>query len=453
MTHARFRYFLSGIISSKILPMRFLRLIAAIAIVNTCLWADTVTLPSNPYFKPFRLTRAPYPQAVQLREGDRLAICGDSITEQKMYSRIIETYLTVCAPELEVSVRQFGWSGERAPGFQGRMAQDVLRFEPTIATTCYGMNDHRYQPFTEEIGEVYRESSEAIIELFQTHGVRVIQGAPGTIGKMPSWVRSAKGSVLDLNLGLLALRNIDVALAREHGTGFADVFQHMLVQGKKAQELMGDDFMISGKDGVHPGWSGQLVMAYAFLEAMGLSGEIGTIEINLASGQTKVSEGHELEDHQGGTMTLRSHRYPFCATGPIDSDNSIRAGLRLVPFNQSLNRFVLKASGLSAPHYQVQWGSHSRTFSRSRLQAGINLAEEFPSNPFNEAFQRVDDAVGKKQAYETRQIKSLFHGPEGKANIDLTAKLTEEVRKPLADAIQRAFVPVVHAIQVQALQP
>ena len=55
--------------------------------------------------------------AFLLQAGDRLAIFGDSITEQKMYSRIIETYLTVCVPELDITVRQFGWSGESAEGF------------------------------------------------------------------------------------------------------------------------------------------------------------------------------------------------------------------------------------------------------------------------------------------------------------------------------------------------
>ena len=81
-----------------------------------------------------------------LRPNDRLAICGDSITEQKKYSRIIETYLTVCTPELNISIRQYGWSGETAPGFLARMTNDCLRFQPSVATTCYGMNDHGYRP-------------------------------------------------------------------------------------------------------------------------------------------------------------------------------------------------------------------------------------------------------------------------------------------------------------------
>src|SRR5881398_3568576 len=104
-------------------------------------------------FKPLK---APKPSRVLLKKGDRLAICGDSITEQKQYSRIMETYLTVCVPELGVSVRQYGWGGETASGFLARMTNDCLRFKPTIATTCYGMNDHGYRAYTEAIGTKYR---------------------------------------------------------------------------------------------------------------------------------------------------------------------------------------------------------------------------------------------------------------------------------------------------------
>ena len=431
--------------------MRFIALIIVAIGSFTLLSAQTVTLPSHPYFTAFELDRAVAQQTSQLQKGDRLAICGDSITEQKMYSRIIETYLTVCVPDLEISVRQFGWSGERAPGFYQRMANDVLRFNPTIATTCYGMNDHRYQPFTEEIGQVYREASEAIITTFKGHGVRVIQGAPGTVGKMPSWVRSAKGTVLDLNLGLMALRNIDVALAKKHQVGFADVYQHMLVQGFAAQQRIAKDYMLTGKDGVHPGWAGQLVMAYAFLAAMGLDGEIGTITLDLANGRASSTKGHQVQSSTPSKLTIQSQRYPFCATGDLDSDNSIRSGMTLVPFNQNLNRFSLRLRNATAQNYQISWGSEKQVFSRAKLSSGINLADVFPSNPFSEAFAKVDKTVAAKQSYETRQIKTLFHGPEGKNHPDETAALTERVRLPLANAIKSAFQPVTHTIRIKAL--
>jgi len=91
---------------------------------------------TDPYFQEFHPAKAPKPSRLILKRGDRLAICGDSITEQKMYSRIMEDYLTMCAPELDVSVRQYGWGGERAPGFLARMTNDCLRVKLPVASNC-----------------------------------------------------------------------------------------------------------------------------------------------------------------------------------------------------------------------------------------------------------------------------------------------------------------------------
>jgi len=385
-----------------------------------------------------------------LQRGDRLAICGDSITEQKMYSRLIETYLTVCVPQLEITVRQFGWSGERAPGFLARLTNDVLRFHPTIATTCYGMNDHRYQPYLDEIGREYRASSQAIVRAFKSAGARVVLGSAGTVGKMPSWVKSAQGTVSDLNLGLLELRNIDVQLAREEQVAFADVFLPMLVEGFKAQQKYGADYMISGKDGVHPGWAGQLTMAYAFLKAMGLDGNIGTVTCDLAAGQATASPGHRVLAANKSEIQIESERYPFCATGEPDQDSSIRSGMTLVPFNQELNRFVLVARNAGTARYRVTWGETSKSYSAVELANGINLGADFAVNPFSDAFKRVDDAVANKQVYETRQIKEMFRSPEARADMEAMAALTEKTRAPLAEAIRQAFKPVKHTIRIEA---
>jgi hypothetical protein len=61
----------------------------------------------------------------------------------------------------------------------------------------------------------------------------------------------------------------------------------------------------------------------------------------------------------------------------------------------------------------------------------------------------VDDAVAAKQAYETRQIKDLFHGPEGRADMEATVALTEKTRAPLAAAIRQKFQPVQHLIRIE----
>lgn len=406
--------------------------------------------PNLPGLEKFAPVKAPKPSGLLLRKGDRLAIIGDSITEQRQYSRIIETYLTVCTPQLEVTARQYGWSGETAEGFLRRMTNDTLRFRPTVATTCYGMNDHRYQPFDPVVGEWYRQNMQGVVRSLKSAGARVVLGSPGCVGKMPGWVKSAKGTYEDLNANLCQLRNIDIEIAQAEGVNFADVFWPMMTGFIEGRRRHGDDYYVSGKDGVHPGWAGQTVMAYAFLKGMGLDGEIGRFTVDLGSAKATASEGHDVLGFASGELKVRSTRFPFCAQGALNDDNSIRSGMELVPFNQELNRFILVVQGGAAARYRVTWGGETRSYPAEQLAAGINLAADFVVNPFTAAFEKVDAAVAAKQEYETRQIKTLFHGPEGRADREMTAELTEKARAPLAAAIAKAYAPVEHAIRIAA---
>src|SRR5271170_2708498 len=118
-----------------LMKIKSLVTLVSLSLCGFALAQSTIPKPNDdPYFDGLYLLAAPQPKGPVLRPGDRLAICGDSITEQRMYSRIMETYLTVAMPELNLSVRQYGWSGEQASGFLHRMTNDVLRFDPSVAT-------------------------------------------------------------------------------------------------------------------------------------------------------------------------------------------------------------------------------------------------------------------------------------------------------------------------------
>ena len=436
-----------------------------------CTLASAQTLeqkPNDAPLAPFKPLNAVQQPVLILESRDRVAICGDSITEQKMYSRIMEDYLTMCVPDLKVTVRQFGWSGERAPGFLARMTNDCLRFKPTIATTCYGMNDHEYRAYEDRIGQTYRDSSTAIVEAFKANGVRVVEGSPGCVGKIPSWQKRTNDTVLDLNLNLCQLRNIDIEIAEKESVGFADVFWPMLTAGLEAQRRYGTNYAIAGHDGVHPGWAGHTLMAYAFLKAFGLKGEIGSFAVDLLHNRMSVSPGHQLVSARDGEFVIKSSRYPFCACVPDgqaaasypvcqkddpEQDNSIRSAMTLIPFNKELNRLMLKLFNVHAgASYKVTWGTESKTSKAAQLQRGINLAVEFPCNPFCEAFAKVDAAVAAKQAYETKQIKESFRSANAKTDMEGVAAQTEKERQPLAQAIQAAFVPVTHTIKIELVK-
>jgi hypothetical protein len=281
-------------------------------------------------------------------------------------------------------------------------------------------------------------------------GARVVLGSPGCVGRVPRWAPNTNTPVEELNLNLCQLRNLDLEIAAREGLRFADVFWPMLTAGFAARQQYGADYAVAGKDGVHPDWSGHVIMAYAFLKAMGFDGDLGTINVDLAAGKASATAGHTVNGFTDNLVVVTSRRYPFCATGAPDRDNSIRSGMKLVPFNAELNRFKLVVKGGQAASYAVTWGGETRAYSAAELAAGVNLAEDFAINPFSQAFARVDAAVAAKQKYETRQIKDMFHGPEGKAEPDDTAALTEKVRQPLVKAIVQAFVPVEHSIRIEA---
>jgi hypothetical protein len=429
-----------------------IRSLLAFLCLSLCwpLLADsTIPKPNNdPYFDGLYLLQGPQPKAPVLHSNDRLAICGDSITEQRMYSRIMETYLTVALPDLNISTRQYGWSGEQASGFLHRMTNDVLRFGPTVATTCYGMNDHHYKPYEPSIGQAYGSNMTDIVLGFQAAGTRVIAGSPGCMGMQnPPW-NNIQGTPKERNINLCMLRDIDIEIAHVQHVGFADVFWDMYLTQYFAVQRYGADYTLAGKDSVHPGWAGHLVMAYAFLKALDVPGDIGTFTVDLAANKAAVSKGHELVSYHDGELTVKSSRYPFCATGPADKADSIRSGMTLVPFNDDLNRLMLVVKGGKAKSYQITWGATNRVYSAEQLAGGVNLATDFEVNPFSDAFKAVDEAVAKKQEFETRQIKQLFHGEAGKTDMEKTVKDSEQERAPLVAAIQAAFVPVTHTLTI-----
>lgn len=430
------------------------------------------TKPNNPYFAKFEPVQPPAIHGLLLKKGARVAICGDSITEQRMYSRLMEDYLTMCVPQLDISVRQYGWSGEQVPSFVSRMTNDCLRFDPTVATTCYGMNDCHYRRYDDAIGQTYRTSSDEMVDDFKAHHVKVILGSPGCVSKVPWWVKSPDITLEDLNLNLCQLRNIDIGIAKADHVRFADLFWPMLTANFTGGEEYGADYAIPGNDGVHPHWAGHLIMAYSFLTAMGLDGEIGAFTVNLKNDRIKVSKGHRVVSAKDGEFQIESSRYPFCpceppgqaaasypvcGADPVNSNDSIRSGMTLVPFNQRLNRLMLIVKHADAPNYKVTWGDSSQTFTGDQLKHGINLAAEFPSNPFSSAFAKVDAAVAAQQAFETKEMKELFRPQSNNysmadvaAQTDKVVGQTESEHARLVQAVHDAFVPVTYTLKIEA---
>lgn len=239
---------------------------------------------------------------------------------------------------------------------------------------------------------------------------------------------------------------------------FADVHDTMMDVMAKAKAALGDKYLVCG-GAVHPGPNGHLVMAYAFLKAMGFDGDLGTITVDM-KGPATATGGHKVLGGTNGTAQIESSRYPFCFYGKPDDPNGTASILPFVPFNQDLNRLTLVVKHLDAAQAKVTWGDQSKTFPQADLETGLNLAAEFLDNPFCAAFQKLDGAVAQKQAFETFLIRN-FISPSAwameflKSDPDLTAAVNALHDKfwareaKYADDVRALVTPVKYTITVE----
>ena len=394
-----------------------------------------------------------------LKSGDYIAVIGDSITEQKLYSLYIADYLLMCQPDANLRTTQFGWGGETAGGFERRMENDMLRFKPNVATTCFGMNDGGYSPMTPEKAKNYREAQTKIVQRCKAAGIRaIIVGSPGVVDADTFHNDPNAATMYNKTLG--EEREIARTVAQAEGVAFADVFGAMLDAMTKAKAKHGNKYHVAGGDGVHPSQNGHLIMAYAYLKALGCSGDLGTISGDLAADQADATGGHKVTTCKAGSVELDSTRYPFCFSGDPAKPDATRGIIEFFPFNQDLNRLTLIVKGAAAENYNVTWGKASKQFSAQQLTSGVNLATEFLDNPFSEPFQQAEAVIRTQQNFETPRVKSLLTKlPEFKQMVpgegesfDRIASAAVQRDGEMAKASSAAVKPVHHALKIEAVK-
>ena len=392
----------------------------------------------------------------QLEQGDYVAVIGDSITEQRLYSIYIEDYLLMCQPTADLRVTQFGWGGETAPGFARRMDNDMLRFGADVATTCFGMNDGGYSPMDPGKGDRYRNGQTSIVEQLKKAGARVIVvGSPGCVDA-DTFRRDPTAAEM-YNKTLAALRDIARDVAKEQGVLYANVFEPMVDVMTKTKAKYGSQYHLAGGDGVHPDRNGHLVMAYAFLKALGCNGDIGTITVDLNVGKATATSGHKILSSSAGRVEIESTRYPFCFYGEPNQTGATRGVIEFLPFNSELNRYRLVVRGADGKQVKVTWGDTTQEFSGDQLTEGINLAAEFLDNPFSEPFQRVEQKISEQQGMEVALIKTLMHNiplykeyaPAESESLDRIATTLIEKDRQSREASAAAVVPVRHTISLE----
>src|SRR6266478_6378795 len=245
-----------------------------------------------------------------IRDGDRFVFLGDSITEQRLYTTYVEAYTLTRHPEWKLSFRNVGWGGDTSwlrqrthpdekqlfaadESTQQRMVQDsvtrglqrdVLPLKPTVVTVKFGMNDHSYQPFREDIFRAYVRSQNEIAKVLKEHDARVAFLTPQPI--------EDKRADPDKDVRNESLRKFSDGLKEvcsRQGATFVDQFDpYMAIM---LRERAGNPTaLIGGGDAVHPGPIGHTVMAWAILKGLEATPMVSRAEVDYAAKKSSTSQ-------------------------------------------------------------------------------------------------------------------------------------------------------------------
>lgn len=326
-----------------------------------------------------------------LKAGDRVVIYGDSITEQRLYSRFLQQYIQCRYPELKVKFYNAGWSGDTAGGAFNRLERDVLLLKPTVVTLFFGMNDGSYCAQADGITGNFKRNEEKIIQALKAKGVRVVVYTPGAV----DYDRQQRLAACKYNDNLESLGKAALELAQQYELPHADVF-HPMVAFQNAQKAKHPGFTMI-PDSVHPSAPGHLVMAQEMLKGLGAEPmpPIGSVDLKSGAG-----DGLRVVSQNSAQVVLETTRpmhMPFWFEG--GSLSVMRdAGFLAMASGK------LTVKGLAAGCYKLALeGADCGKFTAEEFAAGVGVA----GNTFAPA-QRVHDLIQRKEdSYYTawRQVR------------------------------------------------
>ena len=200
--------------------------------------------------------------AAALGPHDRVVFLGDSITQQRLWTRYVAQFVACRDPAAETRFFNAGWSGDTAKGGRARLLRDVFEVKPNVVFVFFGMNDGGYRATDPTVVADYSQHLAGIVTDLRAQNMRVVVMSPGCVDDeaAPRLKEAAYDDTLE------ALTKAAESVARKGGATFVDVHHPMrefLAQRRKAGL---DDSLIP--DGVHPNEQGHFVIAAALLGAL-----------------------------------------------------------------------------------------------------------------------------------------------------------------------------------------
>jgi lysophospholipase L1-like esterase len=306
-----------------------------------------------------------------LRDGDTVVFLGDSITAERTYGKIVETYTLLRYPRRKVRFVNAGWGGDTAAGGLARLKRDVFDRGATVLTVAYGINDIGWGGKADaEHRQTYLDSVRGIVEQCRANHVRVFVCSAAVTAADPD--RSE-------NDFLQRMCDEGMKTSTSLGEGAIDVQRTMREVQRRIKAANAGETdekkreTLHAADGIHLNDLGQTAMGYAILKGLGAPREVSSVTIDAAAGRVVEAAGCTVDDASAAPDSVSFTR--------LDEGLPLNFGLfgalkfRFIPIPDEINRYVLAVRGLRPGRYEVvASGRKLGTFGAERLAAGVNLS-------------------------------------------------------------------------------
>jgi lysophospholipase L1-like esterase len=397
-----------------------------------------------------------------LKNGDKVAMIGDSITEQHLYSTYVEAWTLTRFPAWDLKFFNVGIGGDNATWGGERFKRDVVGCGATAMTVNFGMNDcgGPGSTFDENRYKEFKNAMQKIADQIKAANIRV-----AWCTTTPAEVMDEGPSVLPYILNLEKYSGAVKEIAATNGNAlFIDQFHPFVAAIDKARAANPKN-RIGGGDVVHPGQPGQTLMAAEILKGMSFPTLVAAVEINAATRQVVQNKNCQIEGLKvaaGGTIEFqqKDNALPFFPDG--DAKNI----LQWAPVLEQMNGYHLKVTGLKTGQYEVRLGKVKvADYSAVQLGAGVNLAAAaLTAGPVADQVKAVATAISAKNSYfHDRIFCEVLRGGDVPAFMEMKREQVEAKRMEvfnermkmmpeLFDAIRKSLVMQAHQVELVPVQ-
>ena len=333
------------------------------------------------------------------KDGDRVVMIGDSITEQHLYSNYVEMWTVTRFPKWKITFRNVGIGGDRSVGGNSRFARDVLLHKPTAMTVDFGMNDGSYREFSDQTFKPYMDGLQGMADQATVANIRTAWVTPQPLDND----EQGKTALTGYNQTLEKFSEGVRAISEKNSGKFVDQF-HPYLQVLDAARSKADKYnRITAGDAVHPGPPGQALMAASILKGMNFPSLVAAVEIDAKQNKVVSQENCSVEGLQATATSVKFKKLdkalPFF---PEDASS-------ILPWTQildELNDYKIQVTGLAPGKYKVRIDSVDvAELSAESLGAGVDIAAEvLKSGPIADQAKKVKETVENKNRYHHDQI-------------------------------------------------